>query len=408
MNNLHIVIVNDFAFINGGASHVSITSALALEQAGYSVSFFAAVGPVMPELRNSNIDVICLDQYDILNDPNRFRAITQGIWNIKAAAMMGKLLMKWNGHNIIVHIHAFVKALSSSIVNVCHKYEAPIVLTLHDYFTVCPNGGFYDYQQKQLCLRQAMSVDCLKTNCDVRNYKHKIWRFARNAVQLHFANVPGSIKHFIYISELSKQILAPYLPASSNLHYVPNPIDVTQSQRIKAENNEFYLFIGRLSSEKGIDEFCQVFSKLKYPAIVIGDGPRLRDLEVTFPSIKFAGWLDKPAITKIMQQVKALVFPSHCYETQGLVVYEALAQGVPVIVTEHCCAAEAIVHSENGLLYNDSDRLGLEFAIQQFESMSDNDIKKLSETAYIRYWNKADDVKQHVNHLIATYNNMYE
>jgi hypothetical protein len=39
--------------------------------------------------------------------------------------------------------------------------------------------------------------------------------------------------------------------------------------------------------------------------------------------------------------------------------------------------------------------------------MSDDEIKKLSETAYIRYRNKADDVKQHVNNLIATYKNMY-
>jgi len=403
---LHIIIVSDFAFINGGASNVAITSALALDQAGYSVSFFAAVGPVMPELLNSNIEVTCLEQYDILHDPNRLRAIVQGIWNGTAANAMDKLLTKWMGYKVIVHLHSFVKALSSSIVKVCYKHEVPIVLTLHDYFTACPNGGFYDYQQKQLCLRRGMSVSCLKTNCDVRNYKHKVWRVARNVVQLRVGGIPSSIKHFIYISELSKQILQPYLPESAKLHYVPNPIDVSPNARIEAENNQFYIFIGRLSPEKGIDTFCQVFSKLNYPAIVVGDGEGISNLKKEYPMIEFKGWLEKTAISNILGKAKALVFPTHWYETQGLVVYEALAQGIPVIVPEHCCAAEGVVHGEDGLLYNDADKFGLELAIQQLENMPVDEIKVLSETAYMRYWSKSDDVSQHVNNLIATYNDM--
>jgi len=406
MKKFHIIIVNDFAFVNGGASNVAITSALALDQAGYSVSFFAAVGPVIPELRNSNIEVICLQQYDILHDPNRLRAMTQGVWNAEVANAMNKLLTKWADHQVIVHLHAFVKSLSSSIVNACHKKEASIVLTLHDYFTACPNGGFYDYQQKQLCLRQAMSFDCIKRHCDVRSYKHKIWRVARNAVQHRVGGIPGSVKHFIYISELSKKVLQPYLPESAKLHYVPNPIDVTQSTRIEAENNQSYIFIGRLSPEKGIDTFCQVFSKLNYPAIVVGDGEGLSELKKSYPMVEFTGWLEKSAIIDVMQKAKALVFPTHWYETQGLVVYEALAQGVPVIVPEHCCAVEGVAHEENGLLYNDTDKLGLELAIQQFDNMSDDGIKALSEAAYMRYWSKADDVRQHVKKLIATYNDI--
>ncbi|GAW86437.1 conserved hypothetical protein [Bathymodiolus platifrons methanotrophic gill symbiont] len=404
MKNIHIIIVNDFAFINGGASNVAITSALALDQAGYSVSFFAAVGPVIPELVNSNVNVVCLEQCDILHDPNRLRAMTQGIWNAKATKAMDNLLTKWADHEVIVHMHAFVKALSSSIINVCHKHKAPMVLTLHDYFTACPNGGFYDYQQKQLCLRQAMSVDCLKTNCDVRSYKHKIWRIVRNAVQLHICGIPGSIKHFIYISELSKKILQPFLPETAKLHYVPNPIDVIKSDRVEVEKNIYYIFIGRLSPEKGIDTFCETFSKLNLPAIVVGDGEGLIDLKQKYPSIEFTGWLDKAAISNIIQKAKALVFPTHWYETQGLVVYEALAHGIPAIVPEHCCATEGVEHGQNGLLYNDTDKLGLESAIQQFDNMPSDEVKILSETAYNRFWNKADDINQHVNNLISTYN----
>ena len=408
MNNTHIIIVNDFAYINGGASKVAITSALALSQAGYSVSFFSAVGPVMPELLDSQVDVICLEQYDILHDPNRLRAMIQGVWNVTAANAMDALLKKWENHKVIVHIHSLVKALSSSIIKICHKHDTAMVLTLHDYFTACPNGGFYDYQQRKLCLRKAMSVNCISTNCDVRNYKHKLWRVARNIFQQYVGGIPYSIKHFIYISELSKQILQPYLPEFAKLHFVANPIDIIQSPRVEVENNDFYVFIGRLSPEKGIDLFCDIFSKLKFSAIVVGDGEKLNDLKKKYPQIEFTGWLEKKDIVRVMKKAKAFIFPTHWYETQGLVVYEALAQGVPVIVPKHCCAAEGVKHKINGLLYDDNDLTGLEFAIQQLNDMSYDEIKALSKMAYTGYWNEVDDVNKHVNSLIATYKNINE
>jgi len=406
MNNFHIIIVNDFTYINGGASQIAISSALALSLAGYSVSFFSAVGPISPELRNSQVNVICLDQYDILNDPNRVRAIRQGIWNKRAALAMDGLLKKKSNQKIIVHIHGFVKALSSSVVKICHQHNVPIVLTLHDYFIACPNGGFYDYQQKKLCLRRAMSFDCLSANCDVRNYKHKIWRVIRHAIQGRMGGVPATIKHFIYISELSKQILQPYLPEVAKLRYVPNPIDVVQSDRIEAEKNHYYIFIGRLSPEKGINAFCHVVSKFSYPAIVVGDGELLDSLKVSYPKINFTGWLDKSAISRVMQKAKVLVFSTHLFETQGLAVYEGFANGLPVIVPKHCCAAKDVEQGKNGFLYNDSDKTGLELAIQQFESLSTNEIKLLSETAYNFFWNEAEDSQQHVKDLLSVYNDM--
>ncbi|MDF1584495.1 MAG: glycosyltransferase family 4 protein [Methyloprofundus sp.] len=372
------------------------------------MTLFSAVAPVMPELAKSNVNVVCLDQYEILYDPVRVRAMMQGIWNAKAARAMDDLLAKSTNQKVVVHVHGFVKALSSSFVNQCHKRNVPVVLTLHDYFTACPNGGFFDYQQKQLCLRQGMSFACLKKNCDVRSYQHKAWRVVRNFVQQHIGGVPDSIKHFIYISELSKKILQPYLPKSATLHYVPNPIDIIQSTRVFAENNRFYVFIGRLSAEKGIDAFCQTFSKLNYPAIVVGDGENLIDFKNAYPLIKFTGWLDKAAIDDVLQTAKALVFSSQCYETQGLVVYEALAQGIPVVVPRHCSAAEAVEHGNNGFLYDINDEVGLEQAVQMLQNLPYDQVKALSENAFSSYWSKADSISQHVDDLIAIYSKIHD
>ena len=406
-DNLHIIVVNDFAHVNGGASKVALTSALALDKAGYSVTLFSIVGPVMPEFQASNIEIHCLNQHDILNDPIRVRAMTQGIWNKPAADAMQQLLSKRNGKKTIVHIHGFVKAVSSSIVHICHKYKIPVVLTLHDYFTACPNGGFYNYQQQKICTLKPLSVDCIKTNCDIRAYSHKVWRVLRNGVQQKLGGIPGSISHFIYISELSRSLLEPYIPDDAELHFVPNPIDVEKTARIAAENNQHYVFIGRLSPEKGVQLFCETMSKLKYPALVIGDGDELTQFKARFPEIEFSGWLQTPAINKVLEKAKVLVFCTRWYETQGLVVYEALARGLPVIVPKHCSAAEAVSDTKNGLLYDDDAQgLGLERVIQQLQSMPKTQIKKLSETAYSSYWSDASDMQKHLAHLLLVYRSM--
>lgn len=119
--SMNIIIVNDFAHINGGASQVALSSAIALANQGYSVTLFSAVPPVMSELNHKNIQVICTGQYEILKDPNRLRATIQGIWNIKAAKAMKNLLDTRDPSNTIIHIHGWTKALSSSVVNAVRK-----------------------------------------------------------------------------------------------------------------------------------------------------------------------------------------------------------------------------------------------------------------------------------------------
>lgn len=79
----NIIIVNDFAFINGGAGSVAIRTACELSRRGKRVFFFAGVAPVDACLEATGVKVFCLNQYDILNNSNRLEAIIQGLWNQK-------------------------------------------------------------------------------------------------------------------------------------------------------------------------------------------------------------------------------------------------------------------------------------------------------------------------------------
>ena len=63
-------------------------------------------------------------------------------------------------------VAGWTKALSSSVFDVAFKMNFKVVLTLHDYFTACPNGGYFDYKENKICKRKPLSWKCIKCNCD--------------------------------------------------------------------------------------------------------------------------------------------------------------------------------------------------------------------------------------------------
>ena len=119
---MKIIILSDFAFINGGNAQVALNTAVDLAQKGYNITLFTAVGPIADFLKNiSNLRVICLNQYDILSDPNRVRAIINGLWNFKARREFKILLKNFDIKDTIIHIHSCSKALSSSCIQIANK-----------------------------------------------------------------------------------------------------------------------------------------------------------------------------------------------------------------------------------------------------------------------------------------------
>ena len=93
---MNVIIVYDFAYVNGGAAGVAIGEALALAEENYHVTFFSAVGPVDSRLLESSVDVICLHQQDLkaqLGGPaSKIKGAIQGMVNREAVSRLSSLL----------------------------------------------------------------------------------------------------------------------------------------------------------------------------------------------------------------------------------------------------------------------------------------------------------------------------
>jgi 1,2-diacylglycerol 3-alpha-glucosyltransferase len=126
---------------------------------------------------------------------------------------------------------------------------------------------------------------------------------------------------------------------------------------------EYFLYVGRLSPEKNLNGLVEAFARYcerggKWSLVLVGDGPERARLEQLCAAlgvseqVRFAGF--KPTRDTIPYYAFAgcFVLPS-TREPWGLVVNEAMASGLPVIVSSRCgCAEDLVEPGGNGYLFD--------------------------------------------------------
>lgn len=395
----NIVYVCDHAFISGGAAKVAIKAAIELKKKGYNVFYFASVGPTDKELLDAEVKVICLGN-DELAETKSPKTMLRGIWNRLAKSRLEELLSTLDIDKTVVHIHGWTKALSSSVFSACRKYKVKTFITLHEYFTICPNGGVFDYQKDKICTLKPGSMQCKFCNCDKRNYIQKMYRNVRQFVQTR--ELKKLQPNVIYITDFSKKIIKDNLKFKCKEFYVENNVEITDRGKVNVANNESYLFVGRMSKEKGADLFCQAVTKSNVKGVVIGSGAMEEDLKKKYPNITFTGWLNSEEMKEYINSARCLIISSKWYETMGLTILEMQAKGVPCIVPDNCAGVDYIKDKETGVVYKIGDAESLSKAI---DYTKDNDvIAKLGDNFYNEDFVSRFSIETHTENLIKAYN----
>jgi len=399
---MNVVIVNDFAYVNGGVGQVALASARELGRRGHRVHVFTAVPGSEPIQVEAGLEVTCLGQHEIAADPQRMRAMVQGIWNTRARTAMRMLLEHLDPSDTVVHFHGWTKALSSSVIRETLARHFEAVITLHEYFSACPNGGFYLYPQQRNCRVDPLSWACVSTDCDPRNYAQKLWRVGRHWVQMHVARYPRDARHFIAITDFSLQILRRYLPTEAHIHHVRNPIQIERQAPAPVGSNAGFVYVGRLSPEKGALLLAKAAAAANVPVTFIGDGPERDAIAAANPAARLAGWQDKAGVAAAIRASRALVLPSLWFETQGLVVSEAAAMGVAAIVADECAAREAVVNGETGLWFRsrDEDDLSAKLLALHHDARA---AQAMGQAAHARFWQDPPTLARHVESLESVY-----
>lgn len=146
----------------------------------------------------------------------------------------------------------------------------------------------------------------------------------------------------------------------------------------------YFLYVGRLAPEKNLELLLSAWSTYRqaggaWPLVLVGDGPSaptLRTLAAASPfsaDVHFAGLRGSRELPRFYAAAGCFVLPSY-REPWGLVVNEAMAAGLPVLVSSQCGSAEDLVQSgRNGFTFDPTDGSALTRHLAAMEEFTVSD-----------------------------------
>lgn len=399
---MRVVIIADFAEPSGGAQAVAVQSALALARRGVPVSYiYGAAGEADPRLAANGVETSCLGLADVWTMPAASAAVA-GIWRREAARRLGVALARLPPGPAILHLHQWTRSLSPAVLPILLAGAHPLVLTLHDYFAACPNGVYYRFDRGEPCRLVPLSAGCIAAPCDPRSRAHKVVRVVRTAA-LRAATRRGGFA-VVHVSDRGRDTIAPFLPPNLRQYRIDNPVEAERRPPAAPGPGARLAFVGRFTREKGADLVAAASAASDIPALFVGEGPAEAEIRRLAPSAEIAGWRPRAELQRLLATgVLAVAAPSRWYETGPLTVYEAMAAGVPPIVSVRAGAAEKVEHGETGLVVQPTAE-GVAAAARSL--LSGDSARRMGRLAYERYWQAPQDSERHAERLLAMYAEM--
>jgi glycosyltransferase involved in cell wall biosynthesis len=289
----------------------------------------------------------------------------------------------------IVHVHNFFYNASPSVFWAAKLAGAKTLFTLHNYRLFCLNGIFFR--------AGAVCFDC-HTN---RNFKKGITETCFKSSGLFsyilsrstlFHRKVGTWKNkvdrFVVINPFMKELLTDIGIAPEKIIYKPNVLAEYPRQNIGnyRERGDYYLYVGRLSAEKGIEHLVKAFAQSGKKLVMVGDGEMaafVRSYAGT--NIEYRGALSKEAVFHFYAHCKALIFPSLWIEGMPMTIIEAQSVGTIAIVAESVNTKRMIQTGENGFLYEAGNMNSLMQVIDIFESKNFDELTSLSNRVHRQF-----------------------
>lgn len=403
----HVVLLNDFSIARGGATMLVLLLLRLLRLRGVPVTMFVGDDGDNPEFAALGAEVVKLGQKRLLG-ANPIRAAVNGIDNRAASAMIADWIDRNDTPGTVYHAHVWSQILSPSIFIPLRKVAERTAVHAHDFFHACPNGAYMDYRKEERCLRAPLGLGCIGTNCDRRAYVHKLWRVARQA-RLFSAmgkDVPWGKIVLIHEKMVEGFKRAGYPPG--NLQTARNPAAPFVAERISAERNKSFFFIGRLEQEKGPQDALAAARLAGVPLEVVGDGPMRAELEAQYPEMTFHGWREQREIGGLLGNARALVIPSRLPEPFGLVAAEAAASGLPLVLTDMAFLADEVVERGMGMACNTQNATIFAEALSNIAGLPEPEMRAMSERAFAGGMKLANTETEWVEALLQIYEGLLE
>jgi len=310
-----------------------------------------------------------------------WEASLSALWSKRTVSDMNTLCADFRPD--ILHAHNTFPLISPSLYGAAKRHKVPVIQTLHNFRLVCPQA---------MLVRQGHScLECIG-HLPWRGVLHRCYRDSLAAstvvaamVSLHRVRGTWSqdVSRYIVLNHLCREIFIQGGLPAEKLCIKPNFV---RSERFPDwHSRSGGLFIGRLSSEKGLDVLIRAMQRLPRRSVTVyGQGPMQAQVKQA-QGLIYGGFQQAQMLTQRLHEASWLVMPSTGIESFGLVAIEAFACGTPVIASRQGGLLELVEHGKTGLLVTPGDAEELASAMEYAETHPQQ-MRAMGRAAWQAYW----------------------
>ncbi|TWD92379.1 glycosyltransferase involved in cell wall biosynthesis [Neobacillus bataviensis] len=311
---------------------------------------------------------------------------TKIVYSREAQKKMDLLLKEYSID--IAHLNLFQHQLSPSILYPIKKRNIPVVYTVHDLKVLCPNykmltngsvcekckGGKYYNAVLNKCTKDSLLGSTVNM---IESYVHASLGIYKNFIDM-----------FITPSNFYREKMIEWgFPAEKIVH-IPNFVDPNQFTP-SWEYEDYFLYIGRLSEEKGIFTLLQAVNETQTNTKVkiAGTGPLQEELEKFIQQnnlsskVELLGFQSGSNLEQLVKNSKAVIMPSEWYENGPLALIESFAYGKLVIGSDIGGIPEHIDKGQNGFLFTPKNYNELASIMNKVNTFENSKLKTMGISA---------------------------
>ena len=376
---MKILMVNKFFYIKGGSETYYFSLKKLLEENGHEVIDFSMKDEKNFESKYADFFVDGIDYNKKQSIFSKIKAGMKIIYSLEAKKKLEKLIKETKPD--IAHLHIFQHQLSLSILDVLKKYNIPIVYTAHDLKMICPN--YKMITNGNICekCKEQKYYNCMKYKC----IKDSTVKSAIGMIEAYvnkWRKAYDKIDYIITPSKFYKEKFIEFGIDTNKITHIPNFLTDENIEYDELQEQDYYLYFGRLSEEKGIMTLIKAVQETNIKLKIVGTGPLKEEIEKyvnenKLTNIEILGFKSGKELYTIVANSKCVILPSEWYENGPYSAIEALKLGKPLIGSNLGGIPELIKEGKNGYIFQFGNVLELKRKIIKMENLNSFEIVKM-------------------------------
>lgn len=410
---MKILLVNKFLYKRGGSETYFLSLSESLEKAGHTVYLFG-----MNDERNENRpeSKYYIDNIDYSKKTNVLSQIKQGlksIYSFEAKHKFEALIREYKPD--IVHINLIHRQITLSILDVCEKYNIPVVFTTHDLVCSCPVGSLLT-PTGETCRKcyGGHYINCVKNKCIKNSTAKSIIAFIEESFyKIHKSY--NKIDAYISPSKFYQNEILKSNITNNQVYHLTNFLQVN-TEYSSHDSKNFYLFLGSLTKNKGVMTILKAFHKANienFKLVLAGNGPEQEALNEYIQTngleekVLLPGFVSGEELAKLKKEAYIVIMASEWYENCPYGLMEPMAYGKPIIGSKIGGIPELAIDGITGWTFESKNINELSDLFVKTSRLSSDEYASLSKST-LDFAKEKFDSHNYVKQLESIYTDLIE